>query len=71
MKMYEIKEMAADEIVKRIEEEEENLIDLKFQHELKNLTNTAKINLVKKDIAKMKTILKERQLKTSSEEKEN
>ena len=71
MKMYEIKEMAVDEIVKRIEEEEENLIDLKFQHELKNLTNTAKINLVKKDIAKMKTILKERQLKTSSEEKEN
>jgi len=69
--MYEIKEMAVDEIVKRIEEEEENLVDLKFQHELKNLTNTAKINLVKKDIAKMKTVLKERELKTSSVEKEN
>ena len=71
MKMFEINEMPVEEIIKRIEEEEENLVDLKFQHELKNLTNTAKINLVKKDIAKMKTVLKERELKASVVEKEN
>ncbi len=67
MKMYEIKEMSDEEISKRIDEEEHNLVDLRFQHELKNLTNTAKINIVKKDIARMKTVLRERQLKTSSE----
>lgn len=66
MKMYEINEMADEEIVKRIEEEELNLVDLRFQHELKNLTNTAKLNTVKKDIARMKTVLKSRQLKTSA-----
>ena len=71
MKMFEINEMPVEEIIKRIEEEEENLVDLKFQHELKNLTNTAKIGLVKKDIAKMKTVLKERKLKASAVEKEN
>ncbi len=61
MKMYEIKEMSTEEIKKRILEEEINLTDLRFQHELKNLTNTAKLKLVKKDIARLKTILKQRQ----------
>lgn len=65
MKMYEIAEMSEEEIVKRIKEEEINLVDLKFQHELKNLTNTSKLKSVKKDIAKMKTLLRERQLKAS------
>ncbi len=62
MKMYEIREMNNEEIIKRIAEEEANLVDLRFQHALKNLTNTAKLKLVKKDIARMKTVLKEREL---------
>ena len=60
MKIYEIREMNIEEIQKRIEEEETNLVDLRFQHELKNLTNTAKLKLVRKDIAMMKTVLHER-----------
>ena len=66
MKIYEIREMKNDEILKRIEEEENNMIDLRFQHELKNLTNTAKLDIVKKDIAKMKTVLRERTWSTNS-----
>lgn len=61
MKLYEIKEMTSDELVKRIEEEEKNLVDLRFSHQLKQLNNTAKLKLAKKDIARMKTILGERQ----------
>jgi large subunit ribosomal protein L29 len=71
MKMYEINEMSDEEIIKRIEEEEINLVDLRFQHELKNLTNTAKLNIAKKDIARLKTVLKDRQLKSNLEQKEN
>lgn len=71
MKMYEISEMAVEEIAKRIVEEEENLVDLRFQHELKSLTNTAKLANVKKDIARLKTVLKEKQLKATLEQKEN
>ena len=70
MKIYEIREMKNDEILKRIEEEENNMIDLRFQHELKNLTNTAKLDIVKKDIAKMKTVLKERELEALKADKE-
>ena len=40
MKLYEIKEMTSDELVKRIEEEEKNLVDLRFSHQLKQLNNT-------------------------------
>lgn len=68
MKIFEIREMNTEEIQKRIVEEEANLVDLRFQHELKNLTNTAKLKLVKKDIAMMKTVLKERSLKEKSTE---
>lgn len=71
MKIYEIREMSSEEIIKRIEEEEANLLDLRFQHELKNLTNTAKLKLVKKDIAKMKTILRERESEEKSKANEN
>ena len=62
MKIYEIREMSTEEIKKRILEDQKNLVDLKFQKELKNLTNTSKLRLVKKDIAMMKTILNQREM---------
>ncbi|MBS4034169.1 MAG: 50S ribosomal protein L29 [Ignavibacterium sp.] len=65
MKIYEIKEMNNDELEKRIAEEEKNLVDLQFAHQLKQLTNTAKLNIVKKDIARMKTILKDREMQAA------
>ncbi len=70
MKIYEIREMSSDELQKRIEEEEKNLVDLRFQHELKQLTNTAKLKNVKKDIAKMKSVLTERELEAKNEIKQ-
>ncbi len=70
MKTQEIREMSSDEIEKRIVEEEKNLVDLRFQHELKNLTNTAKIKEVRRDIARMKTILTQRELKAETEKVE-
>jgi len=71
MKIYEIKEMATEEIKKRVLEDQKNLVDLRFQKELKNLTNTAKLRLVKKDIAKMKTILRQREMQEAKISKAN
>jgi large subunit ribosomal protein L29 len=67
MKIHQIREMKSEEILQRINEEERNLVDLRFAHQLKELTNTAKLNMVKKDIARMKTILNER-ARTGKEE---
>ncbi len=60
MKIHEIREMKTEEIIRQIEEEERNLVDLRFAHQVKELTNTAKLSLVKRDIARMKTVLYER-----------
>ncbi|MDP3149967.1 MAG: 50S ribosomal protein L29 [Ignavibacteria bacterium] len=67
MKLSEIKEMSSEEIGKQIIGEEINMVDLRFSHELKQLTNTAKLRATKKDIARMKTILKERVRRGGSE----
>jgi large subunit ribosomal protein L29 len=70
MKIHEIKELKSEEILKRIEEEERNLVDLRFAHQLKELTNTAKLKLVKRDIARMKSVLNERAKARTEEHKE-
>jgi large subunit ribosomal protein L29 len=61
MKIHELREMKTDEIRKQLEEEKKNLVDLRFSHQLKQLTNTAKLKFIKKDIARMNTVLKERE----------
>ena len=70
MKIHEIREMKTEELKKRIEEEERNIVDLRFAHQLKQLTNTAKLGLAKRDIAKLKTVLKEREMTEASVEKQ-
>jgi len=74
MKMFEIRQMTDEELRKRIIEEENNLVDLRFALATKQLTNTAKIKLTRRDIARMKTVLRERELglnrKTDSGKKE-
>ena len=67
MKIHEIKELKSVEILRRIEDEERNLVDLRFAHQLKELTNTAKLKLVKRDVARMKTVLNERDKMRSEE----
>jgi large subunit ribosomal protein L29 len=65
MKIHEIKEMKTEELIQRIKEEEQSLVDLRFSHQLKQLTNTSKIKNVKRDIARLKTVLQERELQTT------
>jgi large subunit ribosomal protein L29 len=69
MKIQEIREMNTDELTKRIAEEGKNSVDLRFAHKLKQLSNTAKLKTTRKDIAKMKTILRERATKEAVESK--
>ncbi len=72
MKIHEIKEMKNDELIKQIDEESKSLLDLRFAHQLKQLTNTAKMKLLKKDIAMMKTVLREREtVETAAAQKVN
>jgi large subunit ribosomal protein L29 len=70
MKIHEVREMKTEEIIGKIEEEERNLVDLRFAHQVKELTNTSKLKLVKRDIARMKSVLYDRGGKEKEEIKE-
>ena len=72
MKIHEIREMKDEELIKQIDLQKKELVDLRFAHQLKQLTNTSKLRLVKKDLAKLKTILRDRELaKIAAAKKEN
>jgi large subunit ribosomal protein L29 len=62
MKIFEVREIPVAELAKRIKDEEENLIHLKFQKATSQLESPIKIRTVRRDIAKMKTVLREREL---------
>jgi large subunit ribosomal protein L29 len=62
MKTRDIRVMQVTELEKRIREEEENLVHLKFQKATSQLESPIKIRSVRREIAKMRTILRERQL---------
>jgi large subunit ribosomal protein L29 len=63
MKAKEIRELTDAEIRARITEDGELLQKLYFNHAISEIENPAKIRTIKKDIAKMHTILTERESK--------
>jgi large subunit ribosomal protein L29 len=66
MKPQEIKQMTNEELNKRIEENLEALSTMKFQKATSQVENTSKFTSLRKDIARMKTIIRERELATSN-----
>jgi large subunit ribosomal protein L29 len=66
MKIFEIQGLPDEELRKRIKDEEENLVHLKFQKATSQLESPIKIRTVRRDIARMKTALRQRELKASS-----
>ena len=56
----EIRNMSVDELLTQEKELKQELFNLKFQKTLGQLQNTAKIRTVKRDIARIKTILTEK-----------
>jgi LSU ribosomal protein L29P len=62
MKAKEIREWTTAEIEEQIKSLKEELFNLRFQLATGQLENTARIRQVRKDIARMKTIIREREL---------
>ena len=58
----EIRELSNEEIVKKIEEYKEELFNLRFSQATGNLEKPSRINELRKLVARMKTILREREL---------
>jgi large subunit ribosomal protein L29 len=60
MKATELREMTDDELLHKQEELKDQLFKLKFQHALGQLENAMKLKNIKKDLARIKTILREK-----------
>ena len=67
MKAKQLFEMTNDELVVKLNELKSELFFLRFKNATNQLTNPNVINTTKKDIARIKTILRERELNISSE----
>ena len=62
MKINKIKEMSSPELEKELGELKNELFKLRFSLATNGLDNPMKIKEVKKDIARIKTVLREREL---------
>ncbi len=57
-----IRAMATEEIRRKLDEAQEELFNLRFQWSTGQLKDTNRLTQVKRDIARLKTILREREL---------
>lgn len=65
MKNSEIKALSIDELNQKITSEKESLQKLKFAHAITPIENPMKIKSTKKLIARLKTVLTEKQLENA------
>ena len=61
MKAKEIKSLSVEELNKKLEELKKDLFMLRMQHATNQLDNPMRLNAVKKDTARIKTIIREKQ----------
>ena len=66
MKAAEIREMNHEELTAKLKDLKAELFNLRFQLAINQLDNPMRISAVKKDIARVKTILRENEIKNSA-----
>ncbi|MBR5191845.1 MAG: 50S ribosomal protein L29 [Clostridia bacterium] len=62
MKTKDIRELTVDELNTKLKELSEELFNLRFRHAIGQLENTASLNTCKKDIARVKTLLRQKEI---------
>ena len=62
MKASEIKDLSMEEMLRKLDDLKEELFNLRFQHETGQLENPQKMKQTKRDIARVKTLIKQSEL---------
>lgn len=65
MKAKELREMTDVELNKQLKDLKAELFNLRFQHAINQLDNSVRIDAVKKDIARVMTIMAEKNVKNA------
>ena len=64
--LMKLREMTDTELVKKLDELKKELFHLRFQHAINQLENPMRLKAVRKEIAVVKTIIRERELKAQA-----
>lgn len=67
MKTVELRDKNELELTQLLKDLKDELFNLRFQHAINQLDNPMRINLVKKDIARVMTVIREKQLKSDAQ----
>jgi large subunit ribosomal protein L29 len=67
MKAKEIHELTDEDLKSQLAENRAELFNLRFQMATSQLDNTARINMVKKDVARVLTVIREREISAELE----
>ena len=67
MKMEELRKLSTEELNNKIKENKEELFNLRFQQATGNLGKPVRLRELRKQVAKMKTIIRERELEKVEE----
>ena len=62
MKAADVRDLTSDELVARVEQLEEELFRLRFRSATMELENPMLLRTIKRDIARLKTVLREKEL---------
>jgi large subunit ribosomal protein L29 len=62
MKMSELRELGREDLLEKLKKLEKELLDLRIQAAQGKMTTPSKKRQIKKDVARIKTLLKEREL---------
>ena len=66
-KMVEFRKLSTEDLMKKIKENKEELFNLRFQQATGNLEKPVRLRELRKEVAKMKTIIRERELEGVNE----
>ena len=69
MKANELFDMTNKELEVKLDSLKQELFNLRFKHATGQLENANQLNVIKKDIARVKTVLRQRELNISTEPK--
>ena len=61
MKTEEIRKLSVEEILAKLSDSRHELLNLRFQKVTGQLTDTSRLKLLRRDIARLETILKEQE----------
>jgi len=59
---HQLRDLTDDELIEKLKEAKEEAFNLRFRHVTGQLDNTARMGLIRREIARISTVLREREI---------